>query len=54
MTKPLAVDDRPEEFEDSLDSVVGNEDPPEHTPAELAGHRIPPYRPQPEGWGLND
>jgi hypothetical protein len=54
MTKPLAVDDRPEEFEDSLDSFVGNEDPREYAAPELVGQRIPPYRSQPEGWGLND
>jgi len=54
MTKPLAVDDHPEEVKDSLDSFVGNEDPREYSAPELTGHRIPPYCPQPEGWGLND
>ena len=54
MTKPLALDDHPEEVKDSLDSFVGNDDPREYSEPELTGHRIPPYCPQPEGWGLND
>jgi hypothetical protein len=58
MTKPPATDDAPEtttlEFEDSLDSFVGNEESDQYSARELAGRRIPRYSPQPEGWGLND
>lgn len=57
MTKPLAKDDYDEgevsELENSLDSFVGNDNPREYTPEHLS-HTIPPYCPQPEGWGLND
>jgi hypothetical protein len=58
MTKPPATDEAPEkttsEFDDSLDSFVGNDDWAQYPAPELTGRRIPRYSPQPEGWGLND